>query len=142
MTTRSIAVRLALAAALGIGPCAMVGGMASAAAQPATATGRAAVVSGGVTEEEREEMLRQGGPYNLRLEFAEQGTGAYLGDVKVTVVDQSGRVVVDVVTDGPWLLAQLPPGTYTVRAAGAPEQRVTVGTRGSTVAVLRFPLQP
>jgi len=130
----SAAIRLAL-----IGALSMVSLGALAATDPYSS---GAVVTGGVTEEGREEMMRRAGPYNLRLAFAEKDTGAYLASVKVTVVDQSGKPVVDVVTDGPWLFAQVAPGTYTVRAQGAPEQRVTVGASGPTVAILRFGPQP
>jgi hypothetical protein len=89
-------------------------------AQP-TAGARAAApvpyVTGGVGTDEQERMkaLQQEG-YNLSLVFAEQGTGAYLADVRVTVTDASGRTVLDATSDGPALVAKLPPGRYQVTA--------------------------
>ena len=51
--------------------------------------------------------------------------GEYLSDVKVQVVDASNRVVLDATTEGPWLLAKLPAGSYQVSAShgGATERR-------------------
>ena len=42
--------------------------------------------------------------------------GNYVGDAKVRIVDAQGRAVLDAVADGPFLLAKLPPGAYTVSA--------------------------
>jgi hypothetical protein len=99
----------------------------------------APIVTGGVSEEERDAMLEQGAPYNLWLVFAEEGTGRYLANVKVTVEDASERPVADVVTSGPWLLAQVPPGLYTVRFADQ-QRRIIVGA-DRTVAVFRLPAE-
>jgi hypothetical protein len=45
-----------------------------------------------------------------------QNTGEYLADVKVSITDKAGTVVLDTVTDGPILLARLSPGQYRVSA--------------------------
>lgn len=42
--------------------------------------------------------------------------GQFLADVHVTVKDNEDRVVVDTVTEGPWLIMNLPHGTYNVLA--------------------------
>jgi hypothetical protein len=73
-------------------------------------------MTGGVGSEERDAMESQAGDYNVKLAFAEK-VGVYLADVDVAVHDQSGKQILDVTTNGPWLYLQLPEGTYTVRAA-------------------------
>jgi len=100
------------------------------------------LLTGGVTEEEREAMKRDLGPYNVWLAFAERDTGNYITGVKVSVVDSKENAVIDTVSDGPWLLAQVPPGQYKVRTADGQEQTITAGTGAPTMTVLRLPRQP
>jgi hypothetical protein len=115
-------------------PAAMAAGMAAA---PAPAGAAPRFITGGVSEEEREAILHDAASYNLWLVLAEQGTGYYLADVRVTVSDAGGRTVVDTLTDGPWLFAQLPPGHYTVRLGNGDVRHVTIGA-GRTMAVVRL----
>ena len=68
------------------------------------------LLSGGVSEEERDQMRGELGPYNVWLAFVERDTGNYVAGVKVSVIDDKGNALIDTVADGPWLLAQLPPG--------------------------------
>lgn len=100
---------------------------APAANAPASATGDAMqvmtsaqgvrYVSGGVGETDREALKAMAGEFNLELMFAMQGGGEYLADVKVRIVDSKGAVVLDnVVSKGPYFLAKLPSGSYTVEA--------------------------
>ena len=53
--------------------------------------------------------------YSLKLVFALR-SGPYVADVAVTIFDESGAKVVNAHSDGPWFLAQLPPGNYRVVA--------------------------
>ncbi len=69
------------------------------------------VFNGGVTSQARAEAPRTG----TRLEFFAT-SGAYLADVQVTVSDSDGDELVDTVTNGPWLILDLPAGTYNVSA--------------------------
>ena len=73
-------------------------------------------LAGGVGEDSRDEILRQGQDYNLKLVFA-QKDGAYLADVRVSVDDARGATLLDAKSSGPLLLARLPPGTYRVSAS-------------------------
>lgn len=73
-------------------------------------------LAGGVGEDSRDEILRQGQDYNLKLVFA-QKDGAYLADVGVSVDDARGATLLDAKSSGPLLLARLPPGTYRVNAS-------------------------
>ena len=100
------------------------------------------LLTGGVTEEERDLMRTEVGQYNLWLAFAEQETGNYVTGVKVSVVDDKGNAVVETVADGPWLLARVPPGRYTVRTSDGQEQQITASASAQAMTVLRLPHQP
>jgi hypothetical protein len=98
-------------------------------------------VSGGIGEGEREAMRPMSADYNLWLWFATKDTGANLADVQVTVQDKNQTPVLDVVSDGPWLMARLPAGTYKVKATsdGATQVKtVTVGAAARSPLILRF----
>ena len=74
-------------------------------------------VSGGVGEEERQEIGKLSPGWSLELLFATKGSpNQYLADVKVQITDSDGKVVLDTVSQGPFLLAKMPPGRYTVSA--------------------------
>lgn len=77
--------------------------------------GDARVLSGGVGSGAREELAQQARGYELKLVFTSE-KGAYLADVPVQVTDGKGNVVVDAVSQGPWMFVDLSPGTYTVKA--------------------------
>jgi len=73
-------------------------------------------LTGGVGSEEREGLKAlTGEEYNLKLEFAATD-GAFISDVRVIIRDDSGTVVLDAVTNGPWFFAKLDPGRYEVEA--------------------------
>ena len=100
------------------------------------------LLSGGVSEEERDQMRGELGPYNVWLAFVERDTGNYVAGVKVSVIDDKGNALVDTVADGPWLLAQLPPGHYTVRTSDGEEQSITAAAGTRAMTILRLPRQP
>jgi hypothetical protein len=75
-----------------------------------------AAVSGGVTEEERERMSAMAGDYNLKIVLATR-SGAYLADVAVVVRDGSGQPVLAAKAEGPWVLARLPAGRYSIEGS-------------------------
>jgi hypothetical protein len=95
----------------------------------------AAAISGGVGEESRAQLKAREHEFNLKLVFT-LVEGNYLADVRVAVSNAAGQVVVEHVAEGPFLLAQLPPGSYTVTAVygGQPQTRaIRVGERLQTV---------
>jgi hypothetical protein len=69
-------------------------------------------VSGGITDEERGELVLLLPGHNLKLLTAAERSGAYLSDVGIVIVDGRGAKLVDTRLDGPWFLAQLPAGRY------------------------------
>lgn len=94
-------------------------------------------LSGGFGLDERTAIDAMAGQYNLKLEFA-MAEGNYLGDVRVML---QGPVVLDVISEGPWFLTRVPPGTYRVTAeyAGAAKtQSVSVGAGGLKTVVFRW----
>jgi hypothetical protein len=106
------------------------------------------VVSGGVTVDEFAALNRMSNEYQLKLILAAKGSGAYLADVDVVVKALPSReVVIEHRTEGPLLLASLPPGRYEVTASygqvlpGAPHnvsRTFTVAGSGLSQMVMYF----
>ena len=106
------------------------GWLAGATVQAAEPT----YLSGGIGDDDP--LLALTGDYNLQLVFATQGSGEYLADVKVALVDARDRVVLETVSPGPLFYVSLPAGTYRVTAefAGKPVRKsVTLGERRQSV---------
>ena len=79
--------------------------------------GAVTFVSGGVGEDEVQEIKKLSPAYPLELLFVTKGNPQeYLADVKVQIKDKDGRIVLDAVSQGPFLLAKIPPGKYTISA--------------------------
>ncbi len=76
--------------------------------------GEVTFVNGGVGSDEQNAMQALGPDYNLHLLFSINGTGEYVSDVKVLIVDSSGNILLETVSDGPMLFAKLKPGRYSV----------------------------
>lgn len=118
-------------------PLALAAAMPAQAAGGDTATGgaQAHVLSGGVGMGAREQLAQQAHGYELKLVFT-SNKGAYLADVPVQVADAKGNLVVDAVSQGPWMFVDLPHGNYTVKATydGKTESRnVSVAASQKTV---------
>ena len=98
-------------------------------------------ISGGVSLNARDNLRAQERDANAKLVFA-LNTGNYVSDVHVKVMDSKGNVVIDDVSNGPWVLAKLPAGTYTATATynGKPvTQKFSVGKTGMRTAHFRWP---
>lgn len=87
-------------------------------------------VSGGVGAGSIERLGAIAGQFNLKLVFALK-SGSYLSGVEVSIMDQAGKTLLAVTTEGPWLLVSLPAGRYRIVAtlADTPVRRnVVIGT--------------
>jgi len=74
-----------------------------------------AYVTGGVGESGRAELTAIQEQFSLKLVFAAH-SGAFLGAVNVDIVDSAGQSLLSAVSDGPWMLVNLPPGRYRISA--------------------------
>ena len=125
---------------------ALVAGLAAAllAAGPALAEfqSRYADVpyaTGGVTSDEADAMRAQARDYSLEVTMAAPsrfpGYNAFVAGADVRVLDANGDVVLNAADTGPILLADLPPGRYTLEAADdgfVQTRHIHVGPRGRT----------
>lgn len=92
---------------------------ASPSALPAETTqGNVRYVTGGVGEDAVNAFKQAAPKYPLELLFAQKSSpnDVYLAGVKVTVRDRAGKVVLDAVSEGPYLLAAMPAGRYQIEA--------------------------
>jgi hypothetical protein len=88
------------------------------------AQGNVRFVSGGIGEDERLELAAMHAEFNVHMTFAVKRAGNFIADVGVEVSDAAGRVLLDTVSQGPWLYARFAPGSYRLRARyGGVEQR-------------------
>ncbi|MGU7784571.1 carboxypeptidase-like regulatory domain-containing protein [Burkholderia sp. PU8-34] len=86
---------------------------------PPAHAGQVTYVSGGIGSDQSAAIKQQMSRYPLVLEFAGRagsGYNDYLADIPVNVTDSHGRQVLSTVTNGPFLLAALPDGRYSVTA--------------------------
>lgn len=80
---------------------------------PVKTAGGIKFYNGGVGIGERANMPQL---YSLKIVLA-TSSGLYLNDAQVTISDKSGNQVLSVrANNGPWLVADVPAGTYTVKA--------------------------
>lgn len=119
----------------------LLSGAAHALDTNSTATTTPAV-TGGVGMADREALDYFENEYNLKLVFTGEG-GMYLSNVAVNIVDSKGIPALSTTTEGPMLLANLQPGTYTVHANAEgyeKTQKVKIGENLKTVQ-LGFPVK-
>jgi len=94
---------------------------------PTQRVGQVTYLSGGVGSDQSRAIKDVMGNYPLVLMFVArtENGNEYLADVPVTITDMSGQMVLDTKSDGPFMLASLPNGRYTVTASyrGKTEQR-------------------
>lgn len=75
-------------------------------------------VTGGVGVDEANAMRCAKSMYPLSLEFIHHAKpkDEFLADVNVSINNQAGETVLQVMSEGPYLLAKLPSGKYTIIA--------------------------
>lgn len=130
-------------------PAAVAAGLAAAffAAGPAFAQLQAnhadvPYTTGGVTSDEADALRAQAHDYSLEVTMAAPGEvpgyNDFVAGTAVRVLDGKGNLVLDVQDAGPILLADLPPGDYTLEAVDSGQvqtQHVRVGPRGGRTQV-------
>lgn len=73
-------------------------------------------VTGGIGLEESESLKQMADKFSLQLVVSSR-QGAYLADMRVTIVGANSQKVLDIALEAPWLLVDLPPGTYKILIA-------------------------
>lgn len=102
-------------------------------------------VTGGVPEAQVPVFKAARNDYPLAAEVYEKigSKYGYTALVDLTVTDETGRTVLQARTDGPFLYARVPPGTYRLKAElngkTVQSKPVTVREKGTARAMLVFP---
>ena len=94
--------------------------------------------SGGIGLSGRDELQALSPQFNLRLMFAMQGSGNYLASAQVRILNSRGAVVLDATSEGPYFLAQLPPGSYTVEVSALGQTQQQTAQIGQQQSRLNF----
>ena len=100
-------------------------------------------LSGGIGINSQDEINARAKDFNLKLVFT-LNEGNYIADVGVAVKDAKGRTVVEDTAEGPFFLAKLPAGQYTVAATyeGRTVTRKLQVGKGLRTEYLRWPSNP
>jgi len=111
---------------------------------PQRSQGSVTYISGGIGKDESDAMKEAASRYSLAIEMASPASprAQYVADVKIEIRDQRGATVLSTISDGPILLANLPPGRYTVNATknGASQQRdIVIGSGARPRVMFSFP---
>ena len=108
------------AVAVALGALLAGGAFAQTAAQlpPVQTSGTVQYLSGGIGQDESAAIDKASTQWPLTLEFAvkDQQHADFAADVKVLVRDIKGHTLLQTTANGPFLLARLAPGRYTVEA--------------------------
>lgn len=97
-------------------------------------------ISGGVGDESFAAINAREKDFDLKLFLVGQ-SGSYLSDIRVTITDQNGKGVLLTTSEGPVLLANLPTGSYSVKAqknGQTLEQKISVNRGKLTTTYFRF----
>ena len=100
-------------------------------------------VSGGVGADSIARLDALAGDFNLKLVFALE-SGNYVSDVKVTIGDEAGRILINATARGPWFLAKLAAGNYQIVATFADRpvtRRISIGSAKSSTIDFRWPAE-
>ena len=128
----------------------VIGGFASAAhadegtLPPERTQGSVTYVTGGIGKDESDAMKQAASRYSLAIEMSSPASprAEYVADVRIDIRDQQGKTVLSIISDGPILLANLPPGRYTINADknGKSQQRnIVVGSGDRRRVKFSFP---
>ncbi|SFU54439.1 collagen-binding protein [Nitrosospira multiformis] len=115
-----------------------------AALPPVQSQGQTEYLTGGIGADESEAILKEARTWPLVLQLVQNGPtrAAYISDVRVTIKDGSGTMILDTVTEGPFLLVRLVPGKYSIDASYESKtlhRDVSIGKGGSNKIMLLWP---
>lgn len=111
---------------------------------PASQTqGNITYLTGGISESEATAIKEVAGLYPLELEFLRKAKprDQYLADIRVQIKDARDMTVLNATANGPFLLAKMPAGKYTVSAEnnGKTERRkINLVTGGHRFVVFEW----
>jgi len=85
---------------------------------PQQVQGAVSYVTGGIGEDEAAAFRQAAAAYPLEMLFVGKAgpRNEFLADVRVSVRNRSGTASLETTADGPFLLAELPAGKYTIEA--------------------------
>ncbi|WP_233208415.1 carboxypeptidase-like regulatory domain-containing protein [Pollutimonas subterranea] len=117
--------------------CASVGTQAHAELPPIQNQGGIEYVSGGFGQDESTAFKQAMPQFPLAMTFSSRsdGAAAYAADVQVVIRDENDANVLNVASEGPFLLVKLPPGKYRVFATydnKTQERQINVEASDST----------
>jgi quercetin dioxygenase-like cupin family protein len=98
-------------------------------------------ISGGVGDDSMAQLIAREKEFDLKLFLVGQ-SGSYLSDIRITIIDANGKGVLLTTSEGPVLLANLPAGTYSVKAqknGHTLEQKIGVTPGKLQTTYFRFP---
>jgi len=81
--------------------------------------GQAEFITGGVGKDESEGIAQAAGTWPLMLELSQSAAtprAEFISDVQITIKDKSGNTVLDMRSEGPYVLVKLPAGKYSLDA--------------------------
>jgi hypothetical protein len=85
---------------------------------PAQVQGVVSFVTGGIGEDEAAAFKQAAATYPLEMLFVRKAgpRNEFLADVRVSVRDRSGNALLETTAEGPYLLAEVPAGKYSIEA--------------------------
>ena len=119
---------VSMLSAVGIAVAATAMSASTSALPPEQVQGSVSYLSGGIGLDESNAIKQAASQYPLELEFVRKATpkAEYLSNIKVTIKDHAGKTVLDTMSNGPFLLAKLPAGQFTVTAERGSEAKQRV----------------
>ena len=108
---------------------------------PAAAEPTVTFLSGGVGDDAMAQLVAREQEFDLKLFLVGQ-SGTYLSDIRITITDARGKGVLLTTSEGPILLANLPTGTYNIKAqknGHTLEQKINVTAGKLQTTYFRFP---
>ena len=108
-------------------------------------TGEVSYLTGGIGSSEAESMREAAKDYALEIVFVQKlkQLEEFISDVKVQIQDAKKNTVLDVTTEGSFLLVNLPNGKYIITAEfnnDTKQQKVNVGAKKHQKIVFWWPI--